>query len=47
MDLQQLKEFLNDESKPNEGILQRFILPFGINNCIFTKKKPLYLRKLL
>ena len=33
MNIQQLYDFLLDESKPNEGILQRFVLPFGINNC--------------
>lgn len=33
MDLKQLGEFLEDENKPKEGILQRFVLPFGLNNC--------------
>lgn len=33
MDLHQLYDFLQDENKPAEGILQRFIMPFGINNC--------------
>jgi len=33
MDLQQLRDFLDDENKPKEGILQRFVMPFGLNNC--------------
>jgi len=33
MDLQQLHDFLLDEKKPNEGLLQRFVMPFGLNNC--------------
>lgn len=33
LDLPQLADFLADQSKPKEGILQRFVIPFGLNNC--------------
>ena len=38
MDLHQLYDFIWDENKPKEGLLQRFVMPFGINNCKSIKQ---------